>query len=563
MTNGITDLAVVILIAAALGVLARFLKQPIIVAYLATGAFIGWRGLFDIANQETFQTFADLGIMFLLFLIGLEINYLSLRAVGKVSLIVGLGQVIFTSLIGFGIAKLFGFELVPALYIAIALTFSSTVIIIKLLSERGDTNSLYGKVSIGMLLVQDLVAILILIALAGFEGQEGFQLGSVLRTLLIGASLLVFMLWLGRRILPWLFDRVARHHELLFLISIAWLFLIVAVVEKIGLSIEIGGFLAGIALANSAENFQIASKIRPLRDFFILVFFVILGSSFVLHDGIAGITLPVIAFSLFVLIGNPLVVLVIMGMMGYRKRTSFLTGLTVAQISEFSLVLAALGERVGHIGRPVVALITAVGIVTITISTYLILYADAIYPRFARVLRIFERRNAHREDGWKDGSRAKEYILIGAHRTGQSIAMSLPKEQLLIVEFDPEIVEELGRLGFDYLFGDIADPDVIEKIDWSAARLVVSTSPSFEDNLTILSELMRRDPRPKIILRADDEWEAEKLYEKGADYVLLPNFTAGQYLGKTIAVDPEIHILEHLKKRDYMMLKNRHGYLMQ
>ncbi|MDO8752035.1 MAG: cation:proton antiporter, partial [Candidatus Wolfebacteria bacterium] len=335
MTGGLFELAIIFVAAAVLGVGARLLKQPLILAYLATGVLVAALNLFHFAEGELLKTFSSLGVMLLLFLIGLEINYKTIRSVGRVSLILGLSQIGFTSLFGFLIARVFHFSTLSSLYIAVALSFSSTIIILKLLSEKGDEHSLYGRISIGFLLVQDFVAVLLLVFLTGLEGQEGFALWPALLTLLQGILLFSAMLFLGQRFLPVLFDLVARSQELLFLVSIAWAFLMVSLVSKLGFSIEMGGFLAGLALANSSEHFQIAGRIKPLRDFFLLIFFVILGSSLV-FSGIWAIWLPVLVLSLFVLVGNPLIVLALMGFMGYRKRTSFLTGLTVAQISEFS-----------------------------------------------------------------------------------------------------------------------------------------------------------------------------------------------------------------------------------
>ncbi|MEK7138120.1 MAG: cation:proton antiporter, partial [Patescibacteria group bacterium] len=391
MVTGLFELAVVILIAAALGILAKIFKQPIILAYLATGVLIAYLGFLNFESKETFQVFADLGIMFLLFLVGLEINYTSLRLVGKASIIVGLGQVIFATLFGFIIAYLLNFSLLHSLYISVALTFSSTIIIVKLLSDKKDLNSLYGKISIGLLLVQDLIAILLLVFLSGIESSQGIVWSDLVLSVLKGITLFVAMIWLGRKILPLIFDKIARSQELLFLISLMWVFTVAALVSKIGFSIEIAGLLAGLALANSSEHFQIANKIRPLRDFFILIFFVVLGSSIIFSD-LSGITWPIIIFSLFVLVGNPIIVFILMGFMGYRKRTSFFAGVTTAQISEFSLILAALGLKLGHISESVVALITAVGVVTITLSSYLIIHNEKIFHHLSPLLSVFEKQ---------------------------------------------------------------------------------------------------------------------------------------------------------------------------
>ena len=552
MTAGLFELAIVILIAAALGVAAKLLRQPIMLAYLITGIIIAYVGFFNIQNHETFQVFSDLGIMFLLFLVGLEINYTSLRLVGKAAFIIGLAQIIITSGVGFLIAQLFHFNYLASAYLAVALTFSSTVIVVKLLSEKRDISSLYGKLSVGLLLVQDFVAVLLLVLLAGIEAGHGLVFGNVLLAVLKAAVLFILMLYLGRKILPFIFSKVARSPELLFLIGLAWVFLLATLVGKIGFSIEIAGLLAGLALANSSEHFQIASRVRPLRDFFILIFFVILGSKIVFSD-FSGLVIPIIVFSLFVLIEKPSVIFAIMGIMRYRKRTTFLTGLTVAQISEFSLILAVVGLKLGHITGNVSSLITAVAIITIIASSYFIIHADRIFRRLTRLLSLFERRLA-KEDGAYEKEFKKPVILIGGHRTGLNIAMSIPAKDLLVIDFDPEVITQLRKHNIDYIFGDIADPEVFEKANFGSCRLLISTTPDFEDNLSLLSQFASLSKRPKVIIRAESEKEAEILYEKGADYVLLPHMTSGQYLGKTIAIDPEMKILEQLKKKDLEML---------
>lgn len=561
MATGIIELAAIVMIAAVFGVIAKLLKQPVILAYLATGIAIGALGFRDLIAQDSFHVFSSLGIMLLLFLVGLEINYTSLRLVGKTSIFVGLGQIVFTTLIGYGLATALGFAPLPAIYLAVALTFSSTIIIVKLLSDRKDLQSLYGRISIGFLLVQDFVAIVALIFLAGLSGGSSL-VGSVespvlgiLLTIVEGVALFALMLWLGRKVLPPLFDRIARSEELLFLISLAWLFAVVVAVSKLGFSIEIAGFMAGLALANSSERFQIASRIAPLRDFFILIFFVILGSS-VAFSSVAGLAVPIIVLSLFVLIGNPLVVLVVMGLMGYRKRTSFFSGITVAQISEFSLILVAMGVTVGHVGNDVVAVTTAVGVITIAVSVYVIVHADGLYRRLSPLLSIFERKHTTEISVPETGFH-KPIVLIGGHRTGEVIAMSLPREDVLVVDFDPAVVKRMNLRGFACLFGDARDREIMETANVGEARLMISTSPDLEDNLTLLEELATRAVRPKLVVRAETEEEARILYAAQADYVLLPHFTAGQYFGRTLGLDPEMKVLSELKSRDLALLAKK------
>ena len=551
-----SELTIVILIATALSILARLFKQPLFIAYLATGFLIGALHLFSVPDNETFRVFSSLGIMLLLFLVGMEINYTSLRLVGKTALIVGVAQIGFTFAGGYPLARFFGFSSLEAAYLAIALTFSSTIIVVKLLSEKRDMASLYGKISIGFLLVQDFAAILLLVFLTGLGAGREAVVTDIVFTVVKGVGLFAFMLFLGRKVLPYLFDCIARSAELLFLTSLAWVFLVAFLVGKAGFSIEIGGFLAGIALANSGERFEISNRVKPLRDFFVLIFFVILGSAAVTAS-VQTLLVPTLVFSLFVLIGNPLIVLCIMAVMGYRRRTSLFTALTVAQISEFSLILATLGLRLGHLTEGVVAIVTAVGVITITLSTYLIVHADRVFHLLNPVLVWFERRNL-KEETLPKGNFEKPIILIGAHRTGESIASSLPKDDLLIIDFDPDVIRRLRKRGFTCMFGDITDTGLFSEVNIAGANLIISTSPQLEDNLALL-EQVKNKARPRIILRAETEEDARILYARHADYVLLPHFTAGQYLGKTIAIDPEFKILSELKAKDEALLRESHG----
>lgn len=532
MEGILLELAATVVLVTILSVFARMLKQPFILAYLAAGVIIATFGFFHLSDHETFRLFSDLGIMFLLFLVGLEINYTSLKLVGKVSLILGLGQIVFTSLFGYIIATVFGYNWLEALYISVALTFSSTIIIVKLLSDKKELRSLHGKISIGMLLVQDAVAVIILVLLSGLSDGTGTSFAELVLTLIKGFLLVSITLWIGKKIIPKLFDYLAKSQELLFIASLAWVLGMAVIVNFMGFSIEIAGFLAGLALSNSLERMQISNKIRSLRDFFIVLFFVLLGASMAFSN-LSGLAWPMIIFSLFVLIGNPLIVLSILGFLGYRKRTGLLTGLTVAQISEFSLIVAAVGLKLGHISNATVTLITGVGIITITISTYMIINADKLYKLLSSPLSIFESQTNKEPDVKK--SRRRKYVLIGCHRTGIGIATLLPKNQLLIIEFDPDVVHKLQKKGYNVLFGDITDPDILEDMLITKAEVLIITSPDLQDNLSVLELYSQKRKRPTIIVRAQSKEELDVLYKAGADYVLLPHLTAGQILGHVLS----------------------------
>jgi Kef-type K+ transport system membrane component KefB len=552
MNAGFFELTIILAGAAVLSIIAKMLKQPTILAYLAVGALINYLGVFDLTRFEIFDLFSDIGIMLLLFLVGLEINYVSLRLVGKVSLILGVGQILFTTLGGFIMSQMFGFDLLTSAYIGVALSFSSTIIIIKLLSDKKDLNSLYGKISIGFLLVQDLVAVLMLVMLSSMETSGGIDALNLIWAVLKAAVLFAGMLWLGRKIMPLLFDRVAHSPEILFITSLAWVFALAVLVHQINFSIEIAGFLAGIALANSSEHFQIAHRIRPLRDFFIMLFFVGLGASFT-FSSIAGMETEILTFSLYILIGNPLIVMVLMGVLGYRKRTGFLTGLTVAQISEFSLILMALGLKLGHVTGEAAAIVTLVGIITIAVSTNLITYGNNVYRHISTALKIFEKRKVTETQINSEGAR-KPIILVGYHRIGRGLAQGLKKDDVMVVDFDPSNITHLENSGLASIFGDITDEEVFDAANCVKAKLVISTSPDYEDNLLLISRLKKIRRRPKTVLRAENEEQARDMYEAGADYVLLPHLASGHALGQALSRGDSASILKKMRDKDLAAL---------
>jgi hypothetical protein len=339
---------------------------------------------------------------------------------------------------------------------------------------------------------------------------------------------------------------------MLFLFSIAWSLGVAAIVASplIGLSIEIGGFLAGLSLASSSEHFQISSRLRPIRDFFIIIFFIGLG--FKMVGGIQSVdAVKAIILSLFVLIGNPLIVLTILGMLGYKARTSFMASLTVAQVSEFSLIVMALGYRIGHVESSDVALVTIIAVVTIFFSSYLIIYSEKIYEFLKPVLVFFELRKIKKKEEKLGGSRKGHVILIGAHRLGQNILLSLVEggRDFVVVDFDPKVVNDLSKKGWPIVYGDASDEDVREAVDFSKARAIVAAVPNFTDNAIILKEAKHANPKIKVINTASDEHHAELLYGLGSDYVMLPHYLGGEYLGNILKNRNWSRMLDNLKEK--------------
>ncbi|MBI2506686.1 MAG: cation:proton antiporter [Candidatus Colwellbacteria bacterium] len=547
------EIVLVVVLAVVCGFLMQLLRQPVIVGFIAAGLIIGYFERFQLTHIDFLESLAAIGIALLLFLVGLEINIREWRRTSGLVFAVGLGQIVFTFGAGFLIALALGFDKIAAFYIAAALTFSSTIIVVKLLSEKRDLRSLYGQVAIGILLLQDFAAITLILFLTDFIADGEIGLVGV-ATLIKVAGLIVSTI-IASRVLPKILDLVGRSQEMLYLFGIAWALGVSALAVVAGLSIEAGGFLAGLALANSSENFQIASRLRPLRDFFIILFFVILGTRAI--EGLGGVEfLPAAVLTLFVLVGTPLIMLLVMGILGYRSRTSFLAGMAVAQVSEFSFIVAALGARLGHIGNTEISLIALVGLATIFFSSYFIVHNHRLYELFRPWVKHFEFRRGIREEIPAEVQLKNHVILVGVHRMGEGVVRALSKSpfNFVALDFDPTVVNGLLKTNVPVVYGDITDSDIQERVGLGKAKVIISTVPELKDNLTVLQEVRRRKSKAKVILTAEDEWSARELYKKGADYVILPRFLGGQELAQLVSEDHKFTSLKKLKEHDLKLI---------
>lgn len=561
MGNIFLEITVVICLAAVLSLIFRFFKQPEILAYILTGILIGPLGIFKISNTDMFQSLSELGITLLLFMVGLEIKLSEHFSLGKSLFFVAVGQIFFTFAAAYATTMLFGMNLTQSLYVSLALTFSSTIIIIKILSDKREMHSLYAKITLGILLAQDLLAIFVLMFLSVFSGLPSgvpfLQLGLVL---VKAAAIFAIVIYLSQNIFPRVVEFLAKSSETLFLISLAWVFGFAAFISSpfIGFSIEIGGFLAGLSLANSIANYQIIAKAKILRDFFIVIFFVLLGAQ-MSFGSVQRVLLPALLFSAFVILIKPLIVMAMMGYAGYRKRTSFLTGFSLSQISEFSLILVFLGNRLGHITKDTVALITLVGIITFTISAYLISNDNKFYLAFGRRLNIFEKKHSRKDEmseNKEEFENLKDHVvLIGGDQMGLSILDALEDgdHEVVVIDFDPNVVKKLKEKKVHRLFGDISDLDIQERAKLDQAKLVISTIPDLEDNLLLLKLLNRENRKAKVVMMAMDGHDAKHLYKEGADYVVLPNLAGGRQVAKIIS-ENHLETIENLRKKDEAFL---------
>lgn len=545
------ELSIIIAVAMAVSILMKFLKQPLIVGYILTGILVGPYVLGVVHSGEVLELFSKIGITILLFIVGLNLSPNVIKEVGKVSLITGVGQVIFTSAIGFILSLFLGVDRIAAIFIAVALTFSSTIIILKLLSDKGDLNKLYGKIAVGFLLVQDIVATIILLIATSFStsgGQANIVL-EVLMTLAKGAVLISVLLVVSHYLLPKLSTFMASSQELLFIFSLSWGLGMATLFSYLGFSVEIGALVAGVTMSMTPYAYEAASRLRPLRDFFILLFFILLGSEMVLGN-IGEIILPATILSVFVLIGNPIIVIILMNLLGYSKRTGFQAGLTVAQISEFSLILSTLGFEMGALNKQQLSLITFVGLITIAGSTYLILYSDKIYPKIEKFLGFLELKKFG-----KDKRAVGNYnsILFGFQRVGQDYLKSLERLGLdvLVVDYNPESIELLEESETLFKYGDAKDPEFLEELDLAKVKYVVTTVPDFQTNLNLINKIRQRNKRAILIVISHNRDEALALYGAGATYVIVPHYLGARHAIRMMGV-------HGLDKNQYARSRDRH-----
>ncbi|NLT35630.1 MAG: cation:proton antiporter, partial [Gaiellales bacterium] len=516
------ETALILLLAAVLGFIGLQLRQPLIISFIALGIIAGPWGLDLVHGQEQIELLAGIGISLLLFVVGLKLDFRQIRTTGRVSLATGLGQVVFTSVIGFGIVLAFGLPVLEAVYVAIALTFSSTIIIIKLLTDKMEIDSLHGRIAVGFLIVQDGVAIIALILLSAFAGREANEplWYSLLLVAGKGVALLAVLAVVTRFVLPWLLHHMARCAELLVLFGVAWAVALAAAAELLGFSKELGAFLAGVSLAFTPYREELSARLATIRDFLLLFFFLDLGASLQLA-GLGQQAWQALILSLFVLIGNPLVVMVIMGVMGYRGRTSLLAGLTVAQISEFSLILIAMGASIGHVTESTVGLVTLVGLVTIGLSTYMIVYSRRLYGLLAPVLRVFERKGAFAEaaaDRPGDGADV-DVVLIGLGRYGSDTAeLLLARGQRIVgVDFDPAVLNEWGGRGVNVVYADAEDPDMVSRLPLSSAHWVLCDVPDVAVGTTLARRLREAGYKGRVALAARRPEDTALCAAAGAD----------------------------------------------
>ncbi len=535
------QIALILLVTAVVGFGAKFARQPLVVAYIFVGILLG-PTFFDLVHYEAeIELFAELGIALLLFLVGLKLDLSLIKNIGKVAVLTGLGQVLFTAALGFIIVLAFGFDATQAAYIAVAITFSSTIIVVKLLSDRREIDQLHGQIAVGFLIVQDILVIIFMVVIAAIGSSAG-EVDRSIPVLVFGSVIYIAAAAaISKLLLPKLLAWLAKSQELTLIFGVSWALSLAAISHSLGLSMEIGAFIAGVALASTPYRESLSGKMVSLRDIMVLFFFIQLGSSLSLSDAVQQL-LPAIVISVFVLVAKPLIVMAIMRWLGYRNQVSFKTSMAIAQISEFSLILMALGFSLGQVNQAALSLVTLVAVITITLSTYFILYSERIYQWLQPLLKRFDVPAQDRLDEDAIESRY-DAIVIGAGRLGSNVIGGLAEKgaNLLIVDHNPDALSKLASEGFATLYGDISDPEFAYSLPLNEADAVICTAQERGTNLVLLETLDRFGYEGQICLTAMDAPTAVLLQEHPRVTVIKP---------LKMAANSIVETLPNLRRRD-------------
>lgn len=523
-----TELSLVLVIVAGISILMRVLRQPLILGYILTGILVGPLVFDLIQAKEAFEGFSEIGIALLLFIIGLGMNVSVIRSLGKVSVLTAGAILVMVGGLGVIATSLLGFDLMTAFIIGIALFFSSTILILKVLSDKREVSRLHGQIAIGVILVDDIIATLAIVVVTALATGDGLDTNSLLLMGAKAAGLGLLLLVAGAYVIPRFSKALARSQELLFVFAVAWGFGIATLFGLAGFSHEVGALFAGVSLASLPYATEMSTRLKPLRDFFVVLFFVYLGETFIFDD-LAGTLLPALVLSAIVLVGKPLFVMSSLGVLGYTKLTSFKTGIHLSQISEFSIVLVVLANQVGIVGDRATSIMTLVALITIGASSYLMKYDDQLYRRFARVLNLFERREPS-ERKQKHGLYTA--ILFGYHHGGHEFLRLFRdmKQRYLVVDYDPEIIEHLEAQGIRHAYGDATDTEFLEEVNAGHAKFIASTIIDRRVNMLLLGYLHRYSSDIVFICHARTYEDALELYEHGAAYVILPRFLGSEYI---------------------------------
>lgn len=519
------QLSIVMGLAAAGAFVARIFRQPMVIAYIIAGFIVGPSVLNVISAQDTFESFSHIGIALLLFIIGLGLNVNTIKLAGKPVAVTFTAIIATIGAIGFAASSAFGFSAKEGLIMATALLFSSTIIVVKSLSDKKEQSRLYGQITIGILLAEDLAATIVLLVISATSGANTIQndpLLLILKGALLGGGLVV----IGGYVMPRLSKIFASSQELLYVSAIAWAFGVASLFLAAGFSIEVGALFAGVALADLPYVQAIGTKLKPLRDFFVVLFFISMGES--LHvSNLTDAVIPALFFSAIILVSKPLVIMTSLGFLGYTKQTSFKAGVHLSQISEFSVIMMVLAETNGLVSQRLVTITTLTALFTIATSAYLMKYDDRLYRRFQKQLSIFERAKTKH-----DVKAFSHYplVLLGFKQGGNAYVKTFRKmkKKYIVIDYNPDVIEALEHQRINHLYGDATDLELLDEIGIHRSELIISTIDNLSTNTMLARHISRANDSAIFICQTAKLDDAEALYEAGAAYVLMPHYIGHQ-----------------------------------
>lgn len=525
------QLASVLAIGAGVSIVMRLFRQPLIVGYILTGILVGPTALDLIHSHEAFDSFSEIGIMLLLFIVGLGLNLGVIRATGKPVLLVFAVNLLFMVLSGFGAAELLGFSFIEGLIIGLGLFFSSTIVIIKSLNDKREQHRLYGQIAVGVIILDDVMATIALLLVAASK-SGGTGSGELALLAIKGVGLAMLLVLVGGYLLPKTTKFFARSQELLFTFALAWAFGIASLFHVAGFSAEVGALFAGVSLASITYASEISTRLKPLRDFFLVLFFVTLGEKLNLTS-IQSAILPALAFSVIAILLKPLSTQIGMSLLRYTKQTGFKTAIHLSNISEFSVILAVLAHKNGLIGENIINILTLTALITIAVSTYLMNYDDELYKQLQRFLVFFERKETRSELA---KTPENKLMLFGYHKGGHEFVTTFRemKKRYIVVDYNPEVIETLERQHIHHIYGDATDYELLDEIGIEKAEMVVSLVPGFTTNRELLKFYLHKNPKGIFICHTTDYDTAASLYEHGAAYVMLPHFIGSEKMSAFI-----------------------------
>jgi Kef-type K+ transport system membrane component KefB len=576
LAGPIIDFGLLIIIAMLLGGVALFLRQPLILAYIVAGVLLGSQGFGLIHDEQyLYEISSELGIAMLLFVVGLELSIKKMMEVKRVVTFGVLAQAILLVIVGMFAGYALGFNFIESIYIGLVIAFASTLLIVKLLGEKRQVDTLPGRIMIGSLVFEDILVIITISVLGILAGAEptGFVLWMISLpglnlvpyiqniALLVGAILLLVSAYLiNRYVARYLFRFFSHSAEMLFVSSLGFLFIVAFLAGELGFSVAIGAFIAGVIVANTEYYLDVLGKVKTLATFFALLFFATLGFK-VTFENFTSLLIPVISITLIVVIIKPIIVGSMVRLFGYDKRTSIFVGLHMSQISEFGLILVAFGIKFGHVSDRLLTITILVLLLSFTISSYYATYSQSIIVWLQRRFRSLSSPEDIKQDVAIQHAKAVVYGVQNLDE--QFVAQVLSAHPTaLFIDPDPEGLDYLRSKDIPTLSGSLSNDELLEKVEVAHLDVLISTISDYEENLLICEHVRKHNANAVLIFSVGRTQEAISLYEHGASYVHVASFMDDAAIQNLLANADHEQLAESRKKhvaRLTQIISRSHG----